>query len=95
MCQLVRSLALTCDSAPDVADARTMDKSTLEAKNVAELQEIAGALGVEGLKNLRKGQLIDAIIKAGNGDGGGAATADENGGGAATAVSTLTTRPAH
>ena len=41
-----------------MAEARTMDKTALEAKNVAELQEIAGTLGVEGLKNLRKGQLI-------------------------------------
>src|SRR5438874_8960796 len=45
-----------------------MEKSELEAKNVAELQEIAGTLGVEGLKNLRKGQLIDAILQAANGN---------------------------
>ena len=73
-----------------MAEVRTMDKSALEAKNVAELQEIAGTLGVEGLKNLRKGQLIDAIIKAGNGDGGGAASADDNGGGASEATATET-----
>jgi len=52
-----------------VAEARTMEKSELEAKNVAELQEIAGGLGVEGLKTLRKGQLIDAILQAANGAG--------------------------
>src|SRR5438270_10481861 len=46
-----------------------MEKSELEAKNVAELQEIAGGLGVEGLKTLRKGQLIDAILQAANGAG--------------------------
>ena len=50
-----------------MAEARTMEKSELEAKNVAELQEIAGTLGIEGLKNLRKGQLIDAILQAANG----------------------------
>src|SRR5205807_5141632 len=64
----------------EVAEARTMEKSELEAKNVAELQEIAGALGVEGLKNLRKGELIDAIIKAGNGAG----AAGDNGGAVVT-----------
>jgi transcription termination factor Rho len=74
-----------------VAEARTMDKSALEAKNVAELQEIAGTLGVEGLKNLRKGQLIDAIIKAGNGRG--PASADDNGGGAIEGPPTETVEP--
>src|SRR5437660_2902860 len=44
-----------------------MEKSELEAKNVAELQEIAGGLGIEGLKNLRKGELIDAILQTANG----------------------------
>ena len=39
-----------------------MEKSELEAKNVSELQEIAGGLGIEGLKNLRKGELIDAAL---------------------------------
>src|SRR5205823_10438288 len=67
-----------------------MDKSALEAKNVAELQEIAGTLGVEGLKNLRKGQLIDAIIQAGNGDGASARSPEENGGGTATATEPTT-----
>ncbi|MFN2542956.1 MAG: transcription termination factor Rho [Actinomycetota bacterium] len=57
-----------------MAEARTMEKSELEAKNVSELQEIAGDLGVEGLKNLRKGQLIDAIIEAANGNGRAAST---------------------
>jgi transcription termination factor Rho len=51
-----------------VAEVRTTEKSELEAKNVAELQEIAGGLGIEGLKNLRKGELIDAILEAANGD---------------------------
>jgi transcription termination factor Rho len=76
-----------------VAEARTMDKSALEAKNVAELQEIAGTLGVEGLKNLRKGQLIDAIIEAGNGAGGSAASPDDNGGGTAEGTTTETVAP--
>ena len=57
-----------------MAEARTMEKSELEAKNVAELQEIAGGLGIEGLKGLRKGQLIDAILEA-NGGAGGRTTA--------------------
>ena len=46
-----------------MAEARTMEKSELEAKNVAELQEIAGGLGIEGLKGLRKGQLVDAYFR--------------------------------
>src|SRR3989440_11105967 len=46
-----------------------MEKSELEAKNVAELQEIAGGLGIEGLKGLRKGQLVDAILEANGGAG--------------------------
>jgi transcription termination factor Rho len=44
-----------------------MEKSELEAKNVSELQEIAGGLGIEGMKGLRKSELIDAILQAANG----------------------------
>jgi transcription termination factor Rho len=48
-------------------DARTIDRESLEGKVIAELQEIAGGLGVEGHQRLRKGELIDAILTAANG----------------------------
>ena len=40
---------------------QTMDKDTLKAKKVADLREIAKALGVSAPTSLRKAELIDAI----------------------------------
>jgi transcription termination factor Rho len=48
-------------------DSRTIERSDLEGKVLAELQQIAGTLGVEGHQRLRKSDLIDAIVAAGNG----------------------------
>ena len=42
-----------------------MDKDTLKAKKVADLREIAKALGVSAPTSLRKAELIDAIVAAG------------------------------
>ncbi|MBQ3924470.1 MAG: Rho termination factor N-terminal domain-containing protein, partial [Firmicutes bacterium] len=39
-----------------------MDKDTLKAKKVADLREIAKALGVSAPTSLRKAELIDAIV---------------------------------
>ncbi len=52
-------------------DAGTMDKSTLEAKVLPELQKIADGLGLEGTRGLRKQELIGAIVDAANGKGNG------------------------
>ena len=41
---------------------QTMDKDTLKAKKVADLREIAKALGVSAPTSLRKAELIDAIV---------------------------------
>ena len=40
----------------------TTDRTTLEGKLLPELQQIAQALGVEGVQRLRKAGLIDAIV---------------------------------
>jgi transcription termination factor Rho len=42
----------------------TMDRSTLEAKLLPELQQIAQTMGIEGTQRLRKAGLIDAIVEA-------------------------------
>jgi len=42
----------------------TMDRDTLGAKLLPELQQIAQTLGVEGAQKLRKAGLIDAIVAA-------------------------------
>jgi transcription termination factor Rho len=47
----------------------TVDKTVLEGKVLPELQEMASSLGVEGYQRLKKGELIDAILRAGGGDG--------------------------
>ena len=39
----------------------TMDRDTLGAKLLPELQQIAQTMGVEGAQKLRKAGLIDAI----------------------------------
>jgi transcription termination factor Rho len=58
--------------------ATTTDREALEGKVLAELQKIAGELGIQGHQRLRKAGLIDAIVEAsGNGptsDGGRRAT---------------------
>jgi transcription termination factor Rho len=51
-------------------DSRTVERSDLEGKVLAELQQIAESLGVEH-QRLRKSDLIDAIVKAAS-DGNGA-----------------------
>ncbi|MFL5791848.1 MAG: transcription termination factor Rho [Actinomycetota bacterium] len=49
----------------------TMDRDTLGAKLLPELQQIAQTMGVEGAQKLRKAGLIDAIVEAGSTNGGG------------------------
>jgi transcription termination factor Rho len=49
----------------------TMDRDTLGAKLLPELQQIAQTMGVEGAQKLRKAPLIDAIVAAGAGANGG------------------------
>jgi transcription termination factor Rho len=48
----------------------TADKTVLEQKVLPELQEIASSLGVEGYQRLKKGELIEAILKRSGGNGG-------------------------
>jgi len=49
----------------------TMDRDTLGAKLLPELQQIAQTMGVEGAQKLRKAGLIDAIVAAGSSSNGG------------------------
>ena len=49
-------------------ESRTLDKTELEGKVIAELQTIAEDLGVEGHQRLRKADLIAAIVES-SGDG--------------------------
>jgi transcription termination factor Rho len=55
----------------------TTDKSALEQKVLPELQQIASSLGVEGHQRLKKGELVEAIIAAGDGKGAGQASTEE------------------
>src|SRR5438477_11002337 len=72
-----RSSCIRPRKEPEVADSRTLDKTTLESKVLSELQGIAVGLGVEGHQRLRKADLIQAIMKASNGKSSGRrATAD-------------------
>ena len=48
----------------------TMDRDTLGAKLLPELQQIAQGMGVEGAQKLRKAGLIDAIVAASTNGGG-------------------------
>jgi transcription termination factor Rho len=48
----------------------TTDKTVLEQKVLPELQEMASSLGVEGYQRLKKGELIEAILKRSGGNGG-------------------------
>jgi transcription termination factor Rho len=50
-------------------ESRTIERSDLEGKVLADLQQIAETLGIRGHQRLKKGDLIDAIIQAGTGDG--------------------------
>ena len=52
----------------------TMDRDTLGAKLLPELQQIAQNMGVEGAQKLRKAGLIDAIVAAGSASNGGGET---------------------
>ncbi|TVP70186.1 MAG: hypothetical protein EA340_06080, partial [Nitriliruptor sp.] len=67
-----------------------MDRTLLEKKSVAELREIASALGMRGLQRLKKAELVDRIVSSAgeakeeevsaNGHGGAdAEVADEGG----------------
>jgi transcription termination factor Rho len=47
----------------------TMDRDTLGAKLLPELQQIAQSMGVEGAQKLRKAPLIDAIVAASSNGG--------------------------
>jgi len=49
----------------------TMDRDSLGAKLLPELQQIAQTMGVEGAQKLRKAPLIDAIVAAGSSTNGG------------------------
>jgi transcription termination factor Rho len=57
-------------------DSRTIDRSVLEQKVLPELHEIAAAAGVEGFQRLKKGELIDAIVKKVNGQQGAQADSE-------------------
>ncbi|MGH2720629.1 MAG: Rho termination factor N-terminal domain-containing protein, partial [Actinomycetota bacterium] len=59
-----------------MADVTAPERQVLAGKLVAELQTIAGQIGVRDPKGLRKAQLIDAILNR---------VAETNGGGAAEA----------
>src|SRR5918992_4988339 len=50
-------------------EASTLDRSVLEGKVLAELQTIAGSLGISGHQRLRKGELIQAIMDTASADG--------------------------
>ena len=50
-------------------DPTTTDRTALEGKVLAELQQIAGDLGIQGTQRLRKAGLIDAIVERAGNDG--------------------------
>src|SRR5438874_9060287 len=52
-------------------ESRTIERSDLEGKVLADLQQIAETVGVRGHQRLKKGDLIDAIIAASASDGQG------------------------
>jgi transcription termination factor Rho len=60
----------------DMAETRTLEREVLEGKVISELQEIAGALGIENHKGARKQDLIGMILAR---TGDGAAKASEDG----------------
>jgi transcription termination factor Rho len=54
-----------------------MDRTLLEKKSVAELREIATALGMRGLQRLKKAELVERIVTSGADDGADAGTTDD------------------
>jgi transcription termination factor Rho len=52
-----------------MAETRTLEREVLEGKIIAELQEIAGRVGVSGFQKLKKSDLISAIMRATSADG--------------------------
>ena len=68
----------------------TIERSTLEAKLLPELQQIAQTLGVEGTQKLRKAGLIDAIVSASANGGTTSASNGEEAVGSATGSATVT-----
>ena len=69
-----------------------LDRSMLDAKDRDELHAIAGAMGVNAPTRMRKGELIDAIIAAA--DGNGASEPDTNDGTGETSARPRTVRSA-
>jgi len=49
-----------------------LDRSVLDGKDREELHAIAGAMGVRAATRMKKADLIDAILGAGNNEGGSA-----------------------
>jgi transcription termination factor Rho len=45
-----------------------LDRSDLEASPLADLHAIAGQLGLDGYRRLRKGDLIERILERSGGD---------------------------
>ena len=57
-----------------------MDRTLLEKKSVAELREIATALGMRGLQRLKKAELVDRIVSSAGEAQGEEASANGHGG---------------
>jgi transcription termination factor Rho len=56
-----------------------MDRTLLEKKSVAELREIAAALGMRGLQRLKKADLVERIMTSGSDDGSSPDGSSDNG----------------
>jgi transcription termination factor Rho len=56
-----------------------LDRAELERSPLADLHTIASELGVEGYRTLRRDELIDALLKEGGGETGGAGGGGGNG----------------
>jgi transcription termination factor Rho len=54
-----------------MASEQQLERSMLDGKDREELHAIAGAMGVKGITRLRKADLVDAILAAAAGQGGG------------------------
>ncbi len=63
-----------------------LERSMLDGKDREQLHAIAGAMGIKGVTRLRKADLVDAILDAASGPGGG------NGSGAANGKATKATK---
>jgi transcription termination factor Rho len=55
--------------------SQTFDRSQLDGKDREQLTAIAGALGLKSISRMKKADLIDAIVNAAQGNGGGSAEA--------------------